>query len=90
MLHVGFFFGLFFDPEDGGALLATCFTLASSLAYLFDLNTEATYSSKMSVDFEETTQHYISEERAVQYSSKVTCGFIYLNLTINNARNAYT
>jgi hypothetical protein len=45
------------------ALLATCFMLVSCLAYYLTLKIEVTYSSKTSVDFQWTTQHYIPEDR---------------------------
>jgi hypothetical protein len=47
----------------GDALLAAWFTLVSCLAYSLTLKIEAICSSKMSVDFPWTTQHYIPEDR---------------------------
>jgi hypothetical protein len=44
--------------------LATCFTLVSSLAHSSILKIEVTCSPKAMVDFQRTTQHYISEKRA--------------------------
>jgi hypothetical protein len=40
-----------------------CFMLVSCLAYSSTPNTKATCSSKLAVDFQWTTQHYIPEER---------------------------
>jgi hypothetical protein len=48
------------------ALLATCFTLASCLAYSSTLKIEATCSSETSVDFQWTTRRYIPENRTLQ------------------------
>jgi hypothetical protein len=45
------------------ALLSTCFTLISSLASSSTLNMEETFSSKTSVDFQQTTQSYIPKGR---------------------------
>jgi hypothetical protein len=42
-------------------LLATCCMLVSYLAYSVTLKMEVKYSSETSVDFQRTTQHYISE-----------------------------
>jgi hypothetical protein len=44
------------------AVLATFFTLVSSLAYSSTLKMEATCSSELSVDFQRTTRHYIPED----------------------------
>jgi hypothetical protein len=43
-------------------LLATCFTLVSSLAYSLTLKMEATCFSETSVDFQRTTRFYIPED----------------------------
>jgi hypothetical protein len=42
---------------------ATCFLLISSLAYSSTLKMVVTCSSEMSVDFQQTTQHYIPKDR---------------------------
>jgi hypothetical protein len=44
-------------------LVATCFTLVSSLAYSSTVKLEATYLSETSVDFQQITRHYILEDR---------------------------
>jgi hypothetical protein len=44
------------------ALLAPSFILISWLAYSSTLKMKATYSSETSVDFQRTTQRYISED----------------------------
>jgi hypothetical protein len=43
-------------------LIAACFMLVSCLAYFLTLKMEATGSSKTSVDFQQTTEHYIPED----------------------------
>jgi hypothetical protein len=45
--------------------VATSFMLASCLAYSSTLKMEAKYSSYISVDFQQSTWRYISEDRAV-------------------------
>jgi hypothetical protein len=45
------------------ALLVTCFTLVSCLAYSSTLKMEVTCFSETSVDFQRTTQLYIPENR---------------------------
>jgi hypothetical protein len=47
------------------ASLATCFVPVSCLAYTSTLKMEATYSSEMSVDFQQTTQPYNPEDRTL-------------------------
>jgi hypothetical protein len=47
----------------GGTLLATCFTLFSSVAYFSTLKMKATCRSLTLVDFQRTTRHYIPEYR---------------------------
>jgi hypothetical protein len=41
------------------------FTLVSCLAYSFNLKMEVTCFSEMSVDFHQTTRHYIPEDRTL-------------------------
>jgi hypothetical protein len=47
------------------ALLATCFTLVSCLAYSSTLKMAATCSSETSVDFQRITWRYIPEDRTL-------------------------
>jgi starvation-inducible outer membrane lipoprotein len=47
------------------ALLATCFMLASCLAYSLALKMEVTRSSEALVDFQQTIQHYIADNRTL-------------------------
>jgi hypothetical protein len=54
---------LFRAEEWAKPLLPACFILVSCLAYLPALKTEATYSSEMSPDFHQTTQHYIPDDK---------------------------
>jgi hypothetical protein len=51
--------------KAGGLQSSSAFTLISYLAYSLTLKMEATCSSKMSVDFEWTTQRYIPEDRTL-------------------------
>jgi hypothetical protein len=44
------------------ALIATCFMLVSCLAYFLTLKMETTGSSKTSVEFQQTTKHYIPDD----------------------------
>jgi hypothetical protein len=44
------------------SLLATCFTLVSSMGYSLALKMEATYSFEMPVVFQWTTRPYIPED----------------------------
>jgi hypothetical protein len=55
------------EPSSKSALggFATCFMLASCLAYSMTLKTEATCSSEMFVDFQMTTWHYVAEDRTL-------------------------
>jgi hypothetical protein len=56
------------EAWNGGlvaAVLATCFTLVSCLAYSLILKMEVTFSSKMSVDMQWTTWFYIPEDRTL-------------------------
>jgi hypothetical protein len=46
-------------------MLAICFLLVSSRAYSSAPKMEATHFSEMSVDFQQATQHYISEKRTL-------------------------
>jgi hypothetical protein len=48
------------------ALFAACFMWASSLAYSSTVKMEVAYSSKTSVDFQQTTLHYIPEDRTLK------------------------
>jgi hypothetical protein len=47
------------------ALLVKCLMLISCLAYFLTLKMEATCSPKMSVAFQQTTWHYIPEDRTL-------------------------
>jgi hypothetical protein len=47
------------------ALPASCFLLVSCLAYSLILKMEVTCSSKTQPDFEQTTWHYIPEDRTL-------------------------
>jgi hypothetical protein len=47
------------------ALVATCFTLVSCLAYSSTLKVEATCSFETSVDFQKTTRPYIPEDGTI-------------------------
>jgi hypothetical protein len=49
------------------ALLVTCFTLVSCLAYSSTLKLEVTRSFETWVDFKRTTWRYISEDRSLHY-----------------------
>jgi hypothetical protein len=51
--------------ETSSAWLATCFTLVSCFVYSSTLKLEATCSSEMSSEFQQTTWHYIPEDRIV-------------------------
>jgi hypothetical protein len=52
------------------ALLDTCFRTGS--AYSMTLKKEAVYSSETSVDFQQTVQHFISED-SILYVNQVSC-----------------
>jgi hypothetical protein len=56
------------DDESNNyeAMLATCFTLISYLAYFLTPKMEVACSSKTSVDFQCTTWRYIPEDRTLQ------------------------
>jgi hypothetical protein len=60
------------------ALLATCFHAGSCSAYFSTLKMEVICSSETSVDFQQTTQHYIPEENLKSYKS-------YIYLQVDNA-----
>jgi hypothetical protein len=47
------------------ALIVACFMLVSCLAYFSTLKMKATSSTKTLVDFEETTWHFIPEDRTL-------------------------
>jgi hypothetical protein len=57
------------------ALIATCFTLISSLAYSLTLKMKATCSSKTLVDFQRTTRCYSPEDKAHQKYSQNSSSF---------------
>jgi hypothetical protein len=48
------------------ALLATCFMLVSCLAYSSSMMMEVTFSSDTIVDFQQTMQHYATEDKTVR------------------------
>jgi hypothetical protein len=49
-------------------VLTACFMLVSFLAYFLALKMKVTYSSKTSVDFQQTSQPCIPEDRTLQRS----------------------
>jgi hypothetical protein len=53
------------------ALLGTCFTSVSCLAYSLNLKVEATCSSDMPVDFQQTTQCYVPEDRTPLWEPQI-------------------
>jgi hypothetical protein len=50
-----------------GTSLPPSSTLVSCLAYSSTIKMEATYSSEKSVDFQQTTPHYIQQDRICIY-----------------------
>jgi hypothetical protein len=58
------------EPEQVD-LLATCFTLVSWFAYSLALKMEVTWSSETSADYQQTTRHYIPEDR-ILYKENVS------------------
>jgi hypothetical protein len=61
--------------QTGRALFAASFMLVSSLAYSLTPKMDVPCSSEMLVDFQQTTQHYLPEERALQNNYR-----LYLNI----------
>jgi hypothetical protein len=53
-------------PNKKSAVLVTCFTLVSCLAFSLILNTEVICFFKILVDFQQTTKRYISEDRTLR------------------------
>jgi hypothetical protein len=54
------------SSKQSATRLATCFLLVVCLAYPFTVKTEVVSSFEMSVNFYQTTQHHIPEDRHVQ------------------------
>jgi hypothetical protein len=73
------------------ALLATCFTLVSSLAYSSTLKMEVTCSSKTWVDFRQTTRRYMPEDRILQeWYFKICTVHIQWNLYLSFPNNSFS
>jgi hypothetical protein len=49
--------------EEYGLNIADCFTLVSCLAYSSTLKIKATYSYEMSVGFQRSTRHFVTEDK---------------------------
>jgi hypothetical protein len=72
------------------ALLATCFTMVSCLAYSLTLKMEAICSFVMSVDFQRTTRRHVSEDRTLQllvkFIRRISMFISYLRIKSINHR----
>jgi hypothetical protein len=67
-------------PYSGSALIAVCFLLLSCLAYISTLKIEATRSSELPVDFQQTLPRYALDQWYSTFFVRVPPDVIILQL----------